>query len=120
MWRLPGRLRIPESNSCCEFRLMQIIADIIAYLDERGLLSTCDIAYLRQHGFMPTPEEPEHISGAQGALDHREAALENREDEIEAEVERRTLRRRSSGKARAQPRKELTAAAMSANVLALW
>ena|ERR1700724_1280066 len=77
MWRPSGRLRNPESKSCCEFRLMQIITDIIEYLDERGLLSASDIAYLRQQGFIPTPEEPEHISGAQGAIDHRQAAIES-------------------------------------------
>jgi hypothetical protein len=120
MWRPSGRLRNPESKSCCEFRVMQIITDIIEYLDERGLLSASDIAYLRQQGFIPTPEEPEHISGAQGAIDHRQAAIESVEDEFEAEVERRTLRRRSSGKGRAKPRKELTAAAMSAGILAVW
>jgi hypothetical protein len=97
---------------------MQIIADIIDYLDERGLLSASDLAYLRQHGFVATPEEPEHV--AQSAIDHRQAAIESLEDEIEAEVERRALRRRSSGKGRAEPRKELTAAAMSASILAVW
>jgi hypothetical protein len=55
MWRPSGRLRNPESKSCCEFRLMQIITDIIEYLDERGLLSASDIAYLRQSGVHTDP-----------------------------------------------------------------
>ena len=99
---------------------MQIITDIIEYLDERGLLSAADMAYLRQHGFIPTPEEPEHPDRAASKIDHRQAAIENLEDEIEAEVERQALRRRSSGKGRAPARKELTAAAVSASILAVW
>jgi hypothetical protein len=99
---------------------MRIITDIIEYLDDRGLLSASDIVYLRQHGFIASPEELQHISGAEVAIDHRQAAIESLEDEIEAEVERRASRRRSSGKGRGEPRKELTAAALSASILAVW
>jgi hypothetical protein len=99
---------------------MQIIADIIEYLDARGLLAASDMAYLRQHGFLPAAEEPEHARAGEGAADHRHAAIETLEDAIEAEVERRSSRRRSSGKGRGPPRKDLTAAAMSADILAIW
>ena len=88
MWRPSGWLPNPES---CRYsllatryslfafwsalRLMQIITDIIEYLDERGLLSAADMAYLRQHGFIPTPEEPEHPDRAASKIDHRQAAI---------------------------------------------
>jgi hypothetical protein len=102
---------------------MQVITDIIEYLDARGLLSPSDMAYLRRHGFMPVPDEAERALLGEGAIEaigDAPSAIENLADEIEAEVERRTLRRRASGKGRGQPRKEPTAAAMSARILAMW
>ncbi len=102
---------------------MQVISEIIRYLNHHGLLDSADIQYLRQHGFMDC-ESDEDLAVLEELLASHASSGAARvpvEDAIDA-IERRLDRpapRRAGGRGR-RPRQELTAAAISDRILALW
>ena len=100
---------------------MQVIGEIIRYLDDRGLLGPDDIRYLRRHGFVAGAEENDvadlasddelRILGVEPAAD--------RTEELAEQFDRR-LGARRAGRGRRPAGKDLPAAGISARILARW
>src|SRR4051812_15041175 len=96
---------------------MQVIGEIIGYLDRQGLLGPSDVLYLRQHGFMPEADQQdagdEPVSSDDEYPDPKGTRI-GQIEAIESDLDRARRPRAGRGGVR---RNQLAAAAIANRIL---